>query len=123
MKTVVFINSSTQPFVQQIMDFLKLYETRTRNTLGRFLGEDILIAETGKGKPVVRCSAHVQAVIAVYTREEFEKCRKDCCIAPGSRYDWTDSTKVKYLYQLTNVKPVVPFIPEGKRHGYVWMEV
>ena len=58
---VLFINCSGEPFVDWIIDGLKQFETRTRNTLKTLLswalGRRILIAETGHGRPLVRCSA------------------------------------------------------------------
>lgn len=122
---VVFINCKEQPFVDQILSGDKLYETRTRNTLGRLLGERILIAETGRGKPIVRASAVITSRIAVYAPHCWKRYLKDACIAPGSRYDWQEDTKVKWLYKLTDVQKVDPFIlPDScRRHGRVWAEL
>ena len=121
---IIFINCKAEPFVDDILAHRKLYETRTRNMLGRFLGERIFIAETGHGKPVVRCSAKIAEVHAVFVPEAWERYRKRACIRSGSQYDWKDDTKVKWLYRLTDVRPVKPFIPaEGRRHGRVWMEL
>ena len=76
---VLFINCLRERFVDWIIGGLKLYETRTRNTLKKlldtYLGERILIAETGRGDPLVRCSAVIDQVIAVgsldITEDEF----------------------------------------------------
>lgn len=125
MTPVIFINCSAEPFVTDIMGGLKQYETRTRNTLGRFLGERVLLAETGRGRPLVKCSAVIDHVIAVYTREEWEKYLQFTWIPVGSSYDWQPDTKVKWLYHLSDVKPVVAFRigPDCKRHGRVWAEL
>lgn len=123
MASIVFINCKKFPFVTEIMDYLKQYETRTRNTLGRFLGERILIAETGKGRPLVRCSAVIDEIISVRSREEWERYLEQTLVPVGSSYDWQPDTKVKWLYHMTDIHPVEPFIPaEGRRHGRVWME-
>lgn len=123
MASIVFINCKKFPFVTEIMDYLKQYETRTRNTLGRFLGERILIAETGKGRPLVRCSAVIDEIISVRSREEWERYLELTWVPVGSSYDWQPDTKVKWLYHMTDIHPVEPFIPsEGRRHGRVWME-
>ena len=123
MASIVFINCKKFPFVTEIMDYLKQYETRTRNTLGRFLGKRILIAETGKGRPLVRCSAVIDEIIAVYTREEWERYLELTWVPVGSSYDWQPDTKVKWLYHMTDIHPVEPFVPaKGRRHGRVWME-
>ena len=128
MTPVIFINCSREPFVNWIMDGLKQYETRTRNTLKSLLtwalGERVLIAETGHGAPVVRCSAVIDRYVAVYTREQWEEYLQYTWVPVGSEYDWKPDTKVKYLYHLTDVKPVDPFeLPKScRRHGRVWAE-
>ena len=123
MTPVIFINCKKQPFIDQIIAGDKIFETRTRNTLGRMLGNRVLLAETGSGRPLVRCSAKVKEIIAVYTREAWSKYTFGACIQPGSEYDWKTGTKVKWLYWLTDVTPCDPFTPpEGRRHGRVWME-
>ena len=129
MTPVIFINCSRHPFVWLIANGYKTYETRTRNTLKSLLtwslGERILIAETGKGKPVVRCSAVIDHVKAVYTRSGWDELRPDTQVLVGSEYDWKPNTKVKWLYHLTDVQPVNAFtLPDScKRHGRVWAEL
>lgn len=123
MTPVVFINCSRHPFLEKIMGFQKEYETRTRNMLGRFLGERVLFAETGHGKPVVRCSAVISEIIEVYTQEAWNKYLRAACIPAGSTYDWQPGTRKKVLYRLTDVIACDPFTPpEDVRHGRVWME-
>jgi len=125
MTPAIFINCTVEPFVDDIMSRLKPYETRTRNTLGRFLGERVLLAETGKGRPLVKCSAVIDKIVSVTTREEWEKYLRDTCIPVGSKYDWQPDTKIKWLYHLTDIRPVVPFRlgPDCQRHGRVWAEL
>ena len=125
MTPVIFINCSAEPFVNDIMSGLKQYETRTRNTLGRFLGDRVLLAETGHGRPLVKCSAVIDHVISVYTREKWEEYLEASWIPVGSMYDWQPDTKVKWLYHLTDIQPVVPFRlgPDCRRHGRVWAEL
>ena len=125
---VVYINTKRNPFVTQIMLMLKQYETRTRNTLKSLmewsLGERILIAETGHGDPVVRCSAVIDHIIAVHTEDEWNKYRSATCVPVGSEYDWKSDTKVKWLYHLSDIRPVCSFVlPKScRRHGRVWAE-
>ena len=125
MTPVIFINCTAEPYVDDIMSYLKQYETRTRNTLGRFLGERVLFAETGHGRPLVKCSAVIDQVVSVSTREQWEEYLELTWIPVGSVHDWQPDTKVKWLYHLTNVKPVVPFRlgPDCRRHGRVWAEL
>lgn len=130
MTPVIFINCKDEPFVDEIMSGLKEYETRTRNMLGRFLGERVLIAETGSGRPFVRCSAVIDEIVSVHTLKAWtapnalrKSYRVLSMIPVGSKYDWQRDTKVKWLYRLKDVQPVAPFrAPEGRRHGRVWME-
>lgn len=128
MTPALFINCRRQKFIDQIMALDKEYETRTRNTLKNlmdsYLGERIYLAETGNGQPLVRCSAVIDHIIAVYTPERWKKYRKLAQIPVGSEYDWKPGTTVKWLYHLSDVQPVDPFrLTEGVRHGRVWMEV
>ena len=121
---VVFINCSRFPFLFWIMAGMKLYETRTRNTLRALVGQQVYLAMTGKGKPVVMCSVIIGDPIVTKSRSAFAAFRKACCISYRSQFDWKHGTKAKYLYPLLDVQPVLdPFTPpEGVRHGRVWME-
>lgn len=124
MTPVIFINCKEEPFVDDIISYLKQYETRNRNTLSRFLGERILIAETGKGAPLVKCSAVIDEYIEVYTREQWDKYLELTWVPIGSSYDWQPDTKKKVLYHLSNIQTVTPFrLPSSaKRHGRLWAE-
>ena len=124
MMTALFINSHSVPFVDMIMEGQKLCETRTRNVLRSAIehGNRFLIAETGKGLPLVRCSATVESILTIHTKDEWEKYRNFHAVPVGSEYDWKPDTKKKVLYFLADVRPVEPFVPEGKRHGRTWME-
>lgn len=124
MTPVLFINCSRFPFVDQIMAKEKLFETRNKDTLRNLVGKRVLIAETGDHtRPLVRCSAFVEYAYPVYTRAEWDVYRKWTRVEVGSSFDWTPDTIVKWIYRLTDVRPVDPFNPpEGIRHGRVWME-
>jgi len=124
---VVFINSKSVPFVELIMKCEKIFETRSRDML-RFLfetGQRFYIAETGKGKPVIRCSATIKGITEVYTENAWNNYRCFHCVPVGSSYDWQPGTKKKVMYQLDDVVPVpVPFVlpSDSVRHGRVWAE-
>lgn len=124
MLPIIFINCDKEPFVDDIICQLKQYETRSRNTLGRFLGEPVLLAETRHGRrPVVKAYAVIDQVISVHTKEAWDEYLDLTWVPVGSSYDWQPNTKVKWLYGFKDVIPCTPFIPpEGKRHGRVWME-
>ena len=120
---VVFINCHLFPFVALILRRLKLYETRTRNTLRSLIGQRVILAETGRGAPLARCMVTIGDPLVARNREAWDACRKWTCIDDDSPYNWTDDTKVKYMYPLYDIQPLQPFrVPEGIRHGRVWME-
>lgn len=122
---VIFINCTVEPYVDDIKSGLKRYETRTRNTLGRFLGERVLLAETGHGRPLVKCFATIDKVISVTDKKTWDEYLGDTWIPVGSEHDWQPDTKVKWLYHMTEVWPIAePFrLPQSaRRHGRVWAE-
>ena len=73
---------------------------------------------------VVLCSARFGEPFPVRSRELWETLRPVHRVPVGDPYDWTDKTRVKWLYPVLDVAPVpVPFHPpEGRRYGYTWME-
>lgn len=123
---VVFINCSAAPFLLYIMQLLKLYETRTRDTLRNVTGCRVYLAETGKhGPPVIRCSAILLPAVVVRDRATWRRMRRKTLVPTCSAYDWNAKTSVKYLYRITDVQPVPePFqLPvDAVRHGRVWAE-
>lgn len=121
--SVLFINCSLFPFLDRIISLRKPWETRSRNTLRALIGCRVYLAETGRRRPLVRCSAVIGAPLVIRSRKEWNQYRSACCITRGSQYDWKPWTKQKYLYPLLDVVPCSPFTPpEGLRHGRVWME-
>ena len=120
---IIFINCRLFPFLDMIIRGRKVYETRTRNMLRALVGQRVMLAETGRGRPVVRCTAVVGTPVVVRSRKEWNRYRRSACIRAGSPFDWMPCTKVKYLYPLSDVVACSPFTPpEGVRHGRVWME-
>jgi len=125
MPAVVYINCSSSPFIDDIMRRRKLYETRTKRTLDAVVGRSVFLADSGRrGGSVVLCSARFGEPIEVRSRELWETLRPVHRVPVGDPYDWTDKTRVKWLYPVLDVAPVpVPFHPpEGHRYGYTWME-
>lgn len=120
---IVFINCKSVPFIEQIISGQKRFETRNSDTLRNLVGNRVLLAETGKGKPVVRCFAEIGKPVPVTDPETWERLRKSTCVPVGSPYDWKPETKQKILYPVRNVRKVRPFTPSDDiRHGRVWME-
>lgn len=128
MTPVIFINCNDEPFVDYIIDGRKSYETRNRNSLKSLLswalGKRVLIAETGHGNPIIRCSAVIDCYWDVHSAHGWNAVRNVHAVPVGSKYDWKPDTKVKWLYHLTDVQPVDPFtLPNNSiRHGRVWAE-
>lgn len=124
MMPIVFINCQSAPFIDDIITGRKVYETRSRDTLRDLVGRFVLLAETGKGKPVVRCRAKITRSFRVILPDAWERFRSATCVPAWSRYDWKPDTCAKWMYELQYVRPVpAPFTPpEGVRHGRVWME-
>ena len=121
---VVFINCSRFPFLSWILNRSKLYETRTRDTLRALVGQRVYLAETGHGRrAIVKSSARIAYVFPVISAAAWQRLRPLYCVPSGSQYDWRPGTRIKYMYVLEDVRNVAPFpVPEGVRHGRVWME-
>jgi hypothetical protein len=120
---VVFINCKTEPFIDMIISGEKVAETRSRDTLRSLVGKTVYLAETGHGKPVVKCSAQITNSIPCRCKADWKMFRKMTGIRPNSQYEWKPETKVKYLYMLASITPCKSFVPpEGTRHGRVYMD-
>lgn len=121
---VVFINCSSAPFVDDIINLSKVFETRSVNSLCSLVGQRVMICETGKGKSLVRCSARIVNSFPVRSFHEWDMFRYYTRVPLHSKYDWKDTTKVKWLYELSDILiESVPFHPSnGPRHGRTWME-
>lgn len=120
----IFINCSAAPYIDYILDGSKVYETRSRNTLSRFIGKRVYLVQTGKGKPVVRCSCVIRSSFSVEKRLHWDVLHHATMVEPGSPHDWKPETRRKWLYWLTDVQPVsVPVPASAVRHGRIWIEI
>lgn len=123
MTPIVFINCTEYPYVHAIMAGLKTFESRNRRTLDELIGKRVMIAETGHGKPIVRCWVTIGEPVRIENYDAWEVLRNFHRVPYSSHHEWNQDTKRKYLYILRDVHEVEPFIPpKGKRHGRVWME-
>lgn len=125
-KTGIYINDSTQPFTEQILNHIKTVETRTHLGLRRFAGMELYIIRTGKGKPMVVGKCWIRRMIQWWTYEAFREDYIMHRIKPGTKYDWTLG-RPKVGYELSRVERVEPYpLPKGgQRHGryaYTWIE-
>lgn len=119
MAIVVWVNSSSAPFLDDICARLKPLETRSRNMLGSLVGQRVTLAESAHHRRLARCTAVIRSVHAVYTREEWDALRPLHRVPVGNMYDWKPGTRVKYLYELTDLRRLRPFrimeyIPHGR---------
>ena len=102
------INDSKQNFTAEILSGRKTIETRDSNSLKRFIGQEVGIIRTGKGKAEVVGYATVGEPVVYNNRAEFKKDQSKHLVKTGSDYD-IRAGKVKYGYPLTNVRKVTPF--------------
>jgi len=122
MTPVIFINCEEVDYIGKIMDGEKKYETRHFNTLGGLVGRRVLFAESGNGKPKIRCSAVLKNAEKIDALWEWAMLRSETCVPVDSIHDWNYNRPGKWIYEVTDVHPCELPWKEGKRHGIVWME-
>ena len=123
---IIYVNCALFPFIDWIIKGKKKYETRNRNTLKRFIGKTVYLAETGKHKrPVIRCSCMISESLTITSKAAYNALRRQTRIKKESCFDWKDDTRQKILYKLENVQACKPFpVPDNAvRHGYTWCEI
>lgn len=79
---------------------LKPIETRTRDVLGRFVGQRVLIIRTRDGKPADVVGSAVIAEKHYYSARELDGMRDKTLIPPGSKFDC--SARGKWGYTMTD---------------------
>lgn len=120
---VVGINSRSAPFMTDIGRLDKRLETRSRNMLRSLVGQRVILAETKQGGYLAMYSVVIRSVRAIRSREEWDALRSLHRVPIDNSYDWKPDTRVKYVYEITGLRRLRPFlVPEGVRHGRVWME-
>jgi hypothetical protein len=96
------------PYALWIVKGEKPLETRSRNVLGKFVGERILVIRTRSGHPAEVIGEASMINSRFYTNTELDAMRNLTLIPKGSKYDCTG--KGKWCYWLANVteyeKPV-----------------
>ena len=121
---VVWINSSSAPFMDDIGALLKRLETRNRNMLGFLVGQRVILAESKNGQRLARYSVVIRSARQVFSRKEWDALRPLHRVPVGNQYDWKPGTKVKYLYELSDLRRIRPFrVPEGVPRGRTGTEI
>lgn len=118
----IFINSRKVPYARLIVDGVKTYETRTKNTLRPLVGRRVAIIETGMGSPMIIGFATIDGA-DYFEHDAFEGIRSLTCIPAGSKYD--DGGRGKWCYKLSDPYPLyeaVPLPSDAIRHGRAWCE-
>jgi hypothetical protein len=84
------------PYATAIASALKPIETRTRDVLGRFVGQKVLIIRTRDGHPADVVGSAVIASKRFYSVQELDDMRNQTLIPPGSKYDCNGRGKWGY---------------------------
>ena len=116
----IYINCKDIPFIDYILIGAKLYETSSRNVLGRLLGERVALIETGNGRAIIRGYATIDFYKIIY--HDDADARKSAMIF-GNHYDIPDGGK-KVFYHLKDVTSCKPYTLPDERinHGRSFTE-
>lgn len=118
----IFVNNDGPvPYADKIVDRIKPIETRSRNMLGRLMGDEpVYVIATGKGKqPMVIGYAWITCYWK-WSAELMDDFRHRTLIPKGSKYD----TGARWCYLMSYAQRITPFpLPaEAVRHGRSWCE-
>ena len=111
------INDKNQDFTGQILSGVKTSETRDTNSLKPYIGKTVGIVRTGRGKEKATLvgTMKIGEPKFVATKKEFDSLYDSHQVAPDS--DRYIGERGKYIYPLTEVKPVRPVVlktPAGR---------
>ena len=97
----IFVHDTVAtPYAYCIAAALKPIETRTRDVLGRFLGEKVLIIRTRSGHQSEVIGSAVISEKRFYSASELDGMRDKTLIPSGSKYDCNG--RGKWGYTMTN---------------------
>lgn len=88
------------PYARAIVEGIKPIETRTRDMLGAFIGQTVLIIRTRDGKPADVVGSAFIASKRFYSAKELDELRNQTLIPPGSQFDC--KARGKWGYTLTD---------------------
>lgn len=101
------INDSTQPFTAQILMGCKVIETRKSPSLRPYLGKEIGLVQTGRGKAHCVGTVIVKREIKYKDQEEFLRDESKHLVNRSNKY--FPAVFPAFGYELTDVKPHEPF--------------
>lgn len=107
------VNDKDQPFTEQILDLMKILETRNSNSLKSLVGQRVAIIRTGCGKAKIVGLVDITGWIEYNTEEAFQKDEWMHLVKAGSKYDIKPEKK-KYAYVLENVERCDPITVTSK---------
>ena len=90
------INDRDYPFTEWILSGIKTIETRRTSSLHPYVGKQVGIIRTGKGKATLVGFATIGTPIYYQNEKEFRKDENKHCVCAGSKYDIDDSGKWGY---------------------------
>lgn len=116
----IFVNDRTQMFSIYLANGMKPFETRTKRTLDRYVGQTVAIVRTGKSKPVV--VGYMRLGDPFLSDHEFD--RRKAMIYGVPEYDCKPGQK-KWFYPVISCQTCVPYsVPDDAvRHGRISVEL
>lgn len=119
----IYINDHCANFTGMILDGIKTYETRTRRTLHRLIGQRVAIIRTGKGPAQIVGYATITGCIECHSAAEYDKYMEQCKLS-GTPFEWNQDTTSKYLYRIEYVERCEPYqVPTNViKHGRTYVE-
>lgn len=103
----VYVNNpGCIPYADAIVGGYKPIETRTRDMLGKLVGERVAIIRTGRHRPAEIVGYVTITAKSYHTAAELEDMRDLTLIPPGSMFDCTG--KGKWCYHLSDPESCDP---------------
>lgn len=97
MKPAIYIHDTRcTPYSIAVVNGYKTIETRTRDVLGRFVGQRVMIIRTRDGKPADVVGSAFIIGKRFYTAAELDDLRDFTLIPPGSKFDCNGRGKWGY---------------------------
>ena len=94
------------PYATAIVKGYKTIETRTRNMLGKFVGQQVAVIRTSDNKPSEVIGFVRITGCKFCTAEELDGMRDNTLIPPGSKFDC--HSKGKWCYELSKPRECPP---------------